>query len=54
MRVAKNQKMILPAPWTGRTLIDGKSDEFEGHVVPLTESEELLIQKSCDKIVERS
>ena len=45
----KNQLMILPAPWTGRTIIEGKSDEFEGHVMHLTQSEEPLIQKSCDK-----
>ena len=45
----KIQQMILPAPKTGRTIIEGKSDEFEGHVMHLTQSEELLIQKSCDK-----
>ena len=49
MSVEKNQQMILPAPWTGRTFIEGKSHEFEGHVMRLTQSEELLIQKSCDK-----
>ena len=45
----KKQQMILPAPWTGRTVIEGKYDEFVGHVMHLTQSEELLIQKSCDK-----
>ena len=45
----KNQQMILLAPWTGRTIIEGKSNEFEGNVLRLTQSEELLIQKSCDK-----
>ena len=45
----KNQQMVLPAPWTGRAIIEGKSDEFEGHVMHLTQSEELLIQKSSDK-----
>ena len=45
----KNQQMILPAPWTGRTIIEGKSGEIEGLVMHLTQSEELLIQKSCDK-----
>ena len=45
----KYQQMILLAPWTGRTVVEGKSDEFEGHVMHLTQSEELLIQKSCDK-----
>ena len=45
----KNQHMILPAPWTGRTIVEGKSDEFEGHVMHVTQFEELLIQKSCDK-----
>ena len=37
------------APWTGRTIIEGKSNEFVGHVMHLTQSEDLLIQKSCDK-----
>ena len=45
----KNQQMILPARWTGRTVIEGKSDEFERHEMHLTQSKELLIQKSCDK-----
>ena len=31
----KNQQWILPAPWTGRTIFEGKSDEFEGHVMHL-------------------
>ena len=25
----KNQQMILPAPWTGRTIIEGNCDEFD-------------------------
>ena len=41
--------MILLAPWTGRTIIEGKFDDFEGHVMHLTQSEDLLIQKPCDK-----
>ena len=45
----KNQRGILPTPWTGRTIIEGKSEVFEGHVMHLTQSEEMLIQNSCDK-----
>ena len=45
----KNQKMLLPVPWTGHTIIEEKCDEFEGHLTYLTQSEELLIKKSCEK-----
>ena len=45
----KNQQMILLAPVTGRTIIEGTPDEFVGYVMHLTQSEELLIQGSCDK-----
>ena len=50
MNVAKIDKGILPAPWTGRSTIEEISDEFEGHVMRLTQSEEKLIQKSCDEL----
>ena len=45
----KNQQRIQPALWNGRTIIEGKSEEFEGHVMHLTQSEEMLIHKSCDE-----
>ena len=45
----KNQQLVLPAHWTVRTIIEGKFDEFEGHVMHLAQSEELLIPKYCDK-----
>ena len=45
----KNQQRKQPAPWTGRTIIEGKPDEFEGQVMHLTQSEEMLIHKSCDE-----
>ena len=45
----KNQLMLLPVPWTGRTIIEEKCDEVEGHLTYLTQSEELLIKKSCEK-----
>ena len=45
----KNQQVLLHAPWTGRTIIEEKCDELEGHLTHLTQSEELLIQKSCEK-----
>ena len=41
--------MLLPVPWTGHTIIEEKCDEFEGHLTYLTQSEELLIKKSCEK-----
>ena len=28
----ENQQTLLPEPWTGRTIIEEKCDEFEGHV----------------------
>ena len=28
----KNQQTLLPGPWTGRTIIEEKCDEFEGHL----------------------
>ena len=43
----KNQQTLLPGPWTGRTIIEERCDEFEGHVSCLTREEEVLIQKSC-------
>ena len=43
----KNQQTLLPEPWTGRTIIEERCDEFEGHVSCLTREEEVLIQKSC-------
>ena len=43
----KNQQTLLPEPWTGRTIIKEKCDEFEGHVSCLARKEEVLIQKSC-------
>ena len=45
----KNHHRILAAPWIGRTIIERKSDEFEGHVMLLTQSEETLVRKSCVK-----
>ena len=42
----KNQQTLLPGPRTGRTIIEEKCDEFEGHLSCLTQ-EEVLIQKSC-------
>ena len=45
----KNQQKTLPAPWSGRIIIEGKSDEFEGDVMHLTQSEELFFFKSSDK-----
>ena len=35
--------------WNGRAIIEEQSDEFEGHVMHLTQSQELLIQTSCGK-----
>ena len=32
----KNQQTLLPGPWTGRTIIEEKCDEFEGHLSSLT------------------
>ena len=43
----KNQQTLLPGPWTRRTIIEERCDEFEGHVSRLTREEEVLIQKSC-------
>ena len=43
----KNQQTILLGPWTGRTIIEERCDEFEGFVSCLTREEEVLIQKSC-------
>ena len=45
----KNQQTLLHVPWTGRTIIEEKCDEFEGHLMYLTKSEESLIKKSCSK-----
>ena len=44
---SKNQQTLLPGPWIGRTIIEERCDEFEGHVSCLTREEEVLIQKSC-------
>ena len=46
--------MLLPVPWIGCTIIEETCDEFGGYLTYLTQSEELLIRKSCEKIVERS
>ena len=43
----KNQQTLLPGPWTGRTIIEEKCDEFEGHLSCLTREGEVLVQKSC-------
>ena len=43
---AENQQTLLPGPWTGRTIIEERCDEFEGHVSCLTREEEVLVQKS--------
>ena len=43
----KNQQTLVPEPWTGRTIIEERCDEFEGHVSCLTREEEVLLQKSC-------
>ena len=43
----KNQQTLLPGPWTGRTIIEERCDEFERHVSCLTREEEVLIPKSC-------
>ena len=40
----KNQRMLLPAPWTGRTIIEETCDEFEGQLTYLTQSEESLVK----------
>ena len=45
----KNQQMLLPVPWAGRTIIEEKCDEVERHLTHLTQSEELLIKKSFEK-----
>ena len=45
----KNQQTLLNVPWTGRTIIEEKCDEFEGDLMYLTQSEESLIKKSCSK-----
>ena len=45
----KNQQMLLPVLWSRRTIIEEKSDELEGHLTYLTQSEELWIEKSCEK-----
>ena len=50
----KNQQMLLPVPWSGRTIIEERCDELEGHVMHLTQSEEALIEEILCKIVERS
>ena len=47
VKCCKNQQTLLPGPWTGRTIIEERCDEFEGHVSYLTREEEVLIQKSC-------
>ena len=41
--------MLLPVPWTGRTIIEETCDGVEGHLTYLTQSEELLIKISCEK-----
>ena len=45
----KNQQTLLLVPWTGRTTIEETCDEFEGHLMYLTQSEESLIKNSCSK-----
>ena len=47
VKCCKNQQTLLPGPWTGRSIIEERCDEFEGHVSYLTREEEVLIQKSC-------
>ena len=34
--------------WNGRAIIEEQSDEFEGHVMHFTQSQELLVQTFCD------
>ena len=43
----KNQQTLLPGPWTGRTIIEERCDEFEGHVSCLTREEEVLRGAEC-------
>ena len=43
----KNQQTLLPGPWIGRTIIEERCAEFEGHVSCFTREEEVLIRKSC-------
>ena len=45
----KNQQTLLPVPWTGRTIIEETCDEFEGHLMYLTKSEESLIKNPVSK-----
>ena len=47
MNVTKINRCYCPVPWTGRTIVEEKCDEVEGHLTYLTKSEESLIKKSC-------
>ena len=50
----KNQQTLLPEPWTGRTIIEDRCDEFEGHVSCLTREEGVDPKNMLSNVERRS